>query len=46
MPEKNAYSHVAESLQYLMVGGGEARQLVQREYRGPRAELAVMEQAP
>jgi hypothetical protein len=42
-PEKNAYSHVAESLQYLLVGGGEARLLVKRENRGPRPELAVME---
>ena len=33
MPEKNAYSPVAESLQYLLVGGGEARLLVQRENR-------------
>ncbi len=43
MPEKNADSHVAESLQYLLVGGGEARFLVQRENRGPCGELAVME---
>ena len=41
--EKNAYSHVADALQYLLVGGGEARLLLQRENRGPRAELAVME---
>jgi hypothetical protein len=43
MPDKNDYSHVAESLQYLLVGGGEARLLVKRENRGPRPELAVME---
>ena len=34
---------LTESLQYLLVGGGEARLLVQRENRGLRAELAVME---
>jgi hypothetical protein len=43
VPDKNDYSHVAESLQYLMVGGGEARLLAQRENRGPRPELAVMD---
>jgi hypothetical protein len=43
MPDKNDYSHVAESLQYLLVGGGEARLLVQRENRGLRAKLAVMD---
>jgi hypothetical protein len=29
MPDKNDYSHVAESLQYLLVGGGEARRAEQ-----------------
>ncbi len=43
MPDKNDYSHVAESLQYLLVGGGEARLLVKRENRGRRPELAVMD---
>jgi len=43
MPDKNDYSHVAESLQYLLVGGGEARLLVQRTQRGARPQLAVME---
>ena len=28
VPEKNGFCHVAESLQYLLVGGGEARLLV------------------
>ena len=42
VPDKNGFSHVAESLQYLLVGGGEARLLVKRPYSGPRAELAVM----
>jgi hypothetical protein len=43
MPDKNDYSHVAESLQYLLVGGGEARLLVKRTQSGPRPELAVMD---
>jgi len=43
MADKNDYSHVTGSLQYLLVGGGEARLLVQRENRGGRPELAVME---
>ena len=42
VPDKNGFSHVAESLQYLLVGGGEARLLVKRPHSGPRAELAVM----
>lgn len=28
-PDKNRYSHVAEALQYLMIGAGEARTLIQ-----------------
>lgn len=27
-PDKNMYSHVAEALQYLMIGAGEARTLI------------------
>ena len=42
MPDKNDYWHVAESLQYLLVGGGEALLLVKRENHGPRPGLAVM----
>ena len=42
VPDKNGFSHVAESLQYLLVGGGEARLLVKRPHSGLRAELAVM----
>ena len=30
MPDKNDYLHVAESLQYLLVGRGETRLLVKR----------------
>ena len=43
IPDKNDYSHATGSLQYLLVGGGEARLLVPRENRGGRPELAVME---
>jgi hypothetical protein len=43
VPDKNSFSHVAESLQYLLVGGGEARLLVKRTQSGPKSELAVME---
>ncbi len=42
VPDKNGLSHVAESLQYLLVGGGEARHLVKRPYSGPRSEMAFM----
>lgn len=31
VPDKNMYSHVAESLQYLMLGAGEAKTLVRRD---------------
>jgi len=31
VPDKGQYSHVAESLQYMLVGAGEARTLVRRE---------------
>jgi hypothetical protein len=33
-PEKNAYSHVADGLQYAMVGGGEAKLLVRMDWQG------------
>jgi len=42
-PDKNHYSHVAESLQYLMVGGGEAANLIRRPDRHVnRATSAIM----
>lgn len=41
MPDKNIYSHVAESLQYLLVGAGEARTLVRREPVGRRQAYAI-----
>ena len=40
--DKNGFSHVAGSLQYRLVGGGEARLLAKRAHRGPRSGLAVM----
>ena len=44
VPDKNGFFRVAESLQYLLVGGGESRLLVKRPHSAPRAELAVMGQ--
>ena len=43
VPDKNMYSHVAESLQYLMLGAGEARTLIKRERsaREMRPALAI-----
>ena len=35
-PNKNGFSHVAESLQYLLVGGGEAR--LRAKTRSPRTK--------
>jgi len=41
-PDKNEWSHVAEALQYLMLGAGEGRRLVQRTRpAGPRPALAA-----
>ncbi len=42
VPDKNGFSHVAENLHYLLVGGGEARLLVRRPQIGPRPTLTVM----
>ena len=38
-PNKNGFSHVAESLQYLLVGGGEAR--LRAKTRSPRTKAEV-----
>lgn len=35
VPDKNLYSHVCEAAQYMMLGGGEARNLIRRERTGP-----------
>lgn len=43
-PEKNMYSHVADALQYLLVGAGEHRALVRAPRAGkPRASRAITE---
>lgn len=39
--DKNMYSHVAESLQYLLVGAGEHKPLVQRVRTTPRPKRAI-----
>jgi hypothetical protein len=45
VPDKNHYSHVAESLQYLLVGGGEANALIRRINRqhNNRPQYAAMD---
>jgi hypothetical protein len=40
-PEKNEFSHVADALQYLLSGGGEASVVLGKQRRGPRAAFAV-----
>ena len=39
VPDKNGFSHMAESLQYLLVGGGEAR--LRAKTRSPRTKAEV-----
>jgi len=42
-PDKNDWSHVAEALQYLLLGGGEGKVLMGRKDRpANRARYAVM----
>ena len=42
-PDKNEWSHVCESLQYLLLGAGEGRALL-RGQRGQRAPgMAIMD---
>lgn len=41
-PDKGALSHVAEALQYCILGTGEHRQLVRRPARGHRSSYATM----
>lgn len=40
-PDKNQYSHVAEALQYVLLGGGEGKAMVKRTDRRPNARAAV-----
>lgn len=40
-PNKNDWSHVAEALQYLLLGGGEGRAVLNRRPRAPRQRFAV-----
>ena len=41
VPDKNMYSHVAESLQYLTIGAGEAKLLIRRERPAFRSPTAI-----
>ena len=43
VPEKNHYSHVAEAMQYMMLGAGEGKALVRKPPRGPRTQSAILE---
>lgn len=40
-PDKNDWSHVAEALQYLLLGAGEGKALVKRGERAPRPPRAI-----
>jgi hypothetical protein len=43
-PDKNQWSHVAEALQYLLLGGGEGRAMIRRHGRSEnRQRFAIME---
>lgn len=42
MPDKGKLSHVAESLQYGILGAGEHKELVRRPTRGHRSQYATM----
>lgn len=46
-PDKNEWSHVAEALQYLLLGGGEGRAMIRRTDRpARRPALARMDDSP
>jgi hypothetical protein len=45
VPDKTIYSHVCEAGQYLMLGAGEARTVIQRERTGPRQATAISDYA-
>lgn len=40
-PNKNDHSHIAEALQYLLLGGGEGRQVLNRKLNANRPKFAV-----
>jgi len=39
-PEKDRFSHIADALQYLMIGGGEGRSLLNRGVKPPKVRQA------
>lgn len=45
VPDKTIYSHVCEAGQYLMLGAGEARTIIQRERSAPRQATALSDYA-
>ncbi len=45
VPDKTIYSHVCEAGQYLMLGAGEARTVIQRERTAPRQASALSDYA-
>lgn len=40
-PDKNAYSHICEAGEYLLMGAGEGKAVVRREVQQRRAEMAI-----
>ena len=45
VPDKNMYSHVCEAAQYMMLGGGEGRNLIRRDRPAIRQATAISEYA-
>lgn len=43
IPDKNSFSHVADALQYALLGGGENPARIERKRNGPRPAYAVMD---
>ena len=39
-PDKNHFSHVAEAGQYLMLGGGEGKVIIRRDFQGRSPPIA------
>lgn len=40
-PDKNIYSHICESAEYLLIGGGEGKAIIRREVSPNRAAVAI-----